>query len=259
MRTSNWILCLWGLGLITVACIDERPIYVDTGAAGTTGTGGTTGVAGTGFVTGVAGVTGAAGRSDAAGTGGTLLTGCPEVEQVFVAHSCALGNVCHDAKGTSANFSLGGLDFNDIAGWKRRLVGQYPKGGGTSLCGGSPLPYLVPGSLPAQGLLLSKLRYSNPVCGDKMPSIPPDLTPAEIDCVQRWANEITTSDLPVACTISCPANSYCRNITGAESSPGSFSCAPLPASCNGTPSCACVPSCFRCQEGADFIRCLAAA
>jgi hypothetical protein len=258
MRTSNWILCLWGLGLISLACVDDRPVYIDTGAGGTTGTGGTTGVAGTGFVTGAAGTGSVTG---AAGTAGIVQFGCDTVDQVFAAHSCALDAACHDAKGTSANFSLGGLDFTNILDWNRRLVGVYPKGGGTSLCGASPIPYLIAGSMPAQGLLLDKLRKVNPVCGERMPVIPPDLTADELDCIQRWANEVTGSLLPAFCTIECPANTYCRNLASHYRDPGSFSCVPLPASCNGTPSCDCirpVQGCFACQDSSDYIRCLAA-
>jgi hypothetical protein len=257
MRTSSWITCLWGLGLITLACVDDRPVYVDTGAAGTTGTAGTTGAAGTtGTGTGAAGtgfVTGVA------GTGGpTWQSGCFEVGQIFESKNCALTGACHDFNGAAANFSLLGLPFNDLDGWRQRLVGQYSKPGGVlgSMCGGSQMPYLVAGSYPAKGLLLNKLR-ANPSCGDRMPLLGDFLTTTELDCVQRWANKLT-GNLTPACPISCPGDSYCRNIAGSEGDAGTFACYPLPASCNGTLSCGCITGCFRCELDAGYIRCLAA-
>jgi hypothetical protein len=256
MRTSSWITCLWGLGLITLACVDDRPVYVDTGAAGTTGTAGTTGAAGTtgtgtgaagtGFVTGVAGAT------------GTVPLGCDEAGTIFETKNCALTGACHDRSADAANFSLEGLPFDDIDGWRRRLVGQYPKGGGTiaSMCGGAQMPYLVAGSLPAKGLLLNKLR-ANPPCGERMPTLGEYLTTTELDCVQRWANELV-AETP-ACPVTCQAGYYCRNLATNYKDVGFFSCEPMPTTCNGAPSCQCVLSCFACEEKLGYLRCLAAA
>jgi hypothetical protein len=222
MRTNSWITCLWGLGLISLACVDDRPIYVDTGTAGTNGASGTTGAAGTSGaagVTGLAGISGAGGTFGAAGTTGTAGTtgdfGCAEVGAIFEYKNCALAGACHDAKGSAANFSLAGLPFTDIAGWRERLVGKHSKGGGViaSACANSQQYYLVPGSVPATGLFLNKLR-ANPSCGDHMPIIGDHLTAAELDCVQRWANQLTSNALRPCIDTTCAGQ--CVGTCGGE-------------------------------------------
>jgi hypothetical protein len=59
------------------------------------------------------------------------------------------------------------------------------------MCFPSQVPYLVPGSAPATGLLLDKLFDDAPPCGARMPLIGSPLTNAEQDCLQRWANALT--------------------------------------------------------------------
>jgi hypothetical protein len=153
-----------------------------TGAAGTTGSAGT-GAAGTG----AAGTTGAAG-SGAAGTGGG--TGPCDAMPIFAAHSCSFDMACHDAKGSAAAFDM------KTAGWEKMLVGRLPRPGGSagigSSCLASGMPFLVAGSKPAKGLFLDKLFQVKPPCGDRMPLLPPVLTAQEMDCVQRWANGLTS-------------------------------------------------------------------
>ena len=91
-----------------------------------------------------------------------------------------------------------GLDM-ETAGWQNtNLVGKLPSGGGvdadrTSKCkpgAGANTPYLVAGSSPATGLFLSKLT-ANPPCGVRMPNLGNPLTPAEMACIQTWANALT--------------------------------------------------------------------
>jgi hypothetical protein len=145
----------------------------------TTGTGGAGGGAGGG---------GGGGSSGTAGTGGG--TGPCDATPIFAVHSCAVDMACHDAKGSAAGFDM------KTVGWEKKLVGVSPKAGGAqgigSVCTNVGMPYLVAGSAPARGLFLSKLQQPKPPCGSQMPLLPPDLTPQELDCVQRWANGIVS-------------------------------------------------------------------
>jgi len=104
---------------------------------------------------------------------------------VFMAKVCATPG-CHDAMGTSANFDMASAD------WQTHLVGVNPKGGGPlpSKCASNG-PYLVANMLPAKGLFLDKLKDgTTPACGVLMPQVGTRLTAEELDCVQRWANEL---------------------------------------------------------------------
>jgi hypothetical protein len=185
---------------------------------------------------------------------------------LFQEHNCALTAACHDSAGSSANFSMASLSFSDIAGWRERLVGKYPKGGGiiASMCGGSQQPYLVSGSSPATGLFLSKLRNVRPPCGDQMPSLPPSLTASELDCVQRWANQLTagTPTIPIpdsmflaACPITCGAGAHCVNYATSPEVVGRFICTPIPQLCEGVPNCGCVTNCAQCRQVSNYLRC----
>jgi hypothetical protein len=285
MRTNSWITCLWGLGLasfVSFACFEERPVFMDVGAAGTTGN--ALGAAGTGFLAGGAGVSGGgagvspgvsgtngfnpnpggAGIDGASGTTGIAGTtgistgvGCAEVGTIFETKNCALTGACHDANGAAANFSLTGLPFTDIEGWRTRLVGKHSNGGGTlaSACVNSQQFYLAPGSYPATGLFLNKLR-ANPSCGDRMPVLGEYLTASEMDCVQRWANQLTGP----SCRATCGPGTYCRytygSPDGGTQTSGTYACWPLPATCNGVLTCGCIqPGCASCQEQPDHVRC----
>jgi fibronectin-binding autotransporter adhesin len=153
-----------------------------TGAGGTGGTGG----GGAGGSAGAGGTGGGAGGSTGAGGG----TGACDAMPIFAVHSCAAEMACHDAKGSAASFNM------KTTGWEKNLVGVSSKTTGNapglgSVCGQSGMPYLVAGSSPASGLFLDKLRNAKPACGAQMPLIPPNLTPQELDCVQRWANGLT--------------------------------------------------------------------
>jgi hypothetical protein len=75
-----------------------------------------------------------------------------------------------------------------------RMVGKVAPGGGAgtlaSMCGGMNRVYLNPGSNPATGLFIDKLK-ANPPCGARMPNIGVELSAAELACVQTWANGLT--------------------------------------------------------------------
>jgi hypothetical protein len=106
------------------------------------------------------------------------------------AHTCTLANACHDAQGSAAGLNL------VSPGWERRLVNGMPLGGVSqmglqSMCTGQGRVYLVAGSQPATGLFLDKLREVPPPCGASMPLLGQRLTPAELACVQSWANALT--------------------------------------------------------------------
>jgi hypothetical protein len=152
-----------------------------TGGSGGAGGGGTAGTSGAG------GTGGAAGTSGAGGTGGG--TGPCNALPIFATHSCAAVMACHDASGSAAGFNMAS------PGWEKNLVGKYPKAGGAtglgSVCMQSTKPYLQANSSPATGLFLDKLFANKPACGAQMPLIPPNLSAAEMDCVQRWANGLT--------------------------------------------------------------------
>jgi pilus assembly protein FimV len=156
-----------------------------TGAAGSGGSGaaGSSGSAGSGGTTGTGG--GSGGSMGTAGTGGG---GPCNAMSIFAMHSCAFPGACHDASGTSAGFNMA------TPGWEKNLVGKVPQGGGaagfSSACKSSGMPYLMAGSVPAQGLFLKKLQ-PKPPCGSEMPVLTTYLTPDELACVQTWANSLT--------------------------------------------------------------------
>jgi hypothetical protein len=268
MRTNGWISLLWALGLVTPACFEDRPVYVAVtpstpGTAGTSGTPGVAGSDGSSGTTGFAGTDGTGGTTGSAGTGGIAPQGCPQVGQIFENKYCALQGACHDANGAAANFSLAGLPFSDLDGWRNRLVGKVPKGGGeiASICGASNSrrAYLVAGSLPATGLLLDKLRNANPSCGDQMPTLGDRLTAVELDCVQRWANALTPIPASTTtCPLSCGPGTYCRHSSTSSGvqTPGVWACYPIPAACMNGLTCGCLStSCFNCEQRQDHYRC----
>ncbi|HXU04608.1 MAG TPA: hypothetical protein VN903_26785 [Polyangia bacterium] len=127
------------------------------------------------------------------GGGGTAGTGggaCDAPAMVFDSKpngKCTtLG--CHDAM-----FKSGGLDLTNDAGLLGRLLDKLPDGTNSSVCGGTTTPYLVSGSMPAQGLLLDKM-FANPLpcggAGNRMPSLG-TLTQQDTDCIHAWANDVT--------------------------------------------------------------------
>jgi hypothetical protein len=121
---------------------------------------------------------------------GAPITGCDAAQAIFQTHFCTLAGACHDANGSAANLDLA------TNGWEARLVGGTPKGGGVgvpSTCGGFGRVYLFPGSYPARGLFLDKLFEKTPPCGAQMPNLPPLLDASERECIQRWADKLTTS------------------------------------------------------------------
>jgi len=140
--------------------------------------GGGTGTGGSGSGSGGTGGSGA-------GSGGATPPPC-DPAPIFKTHLCA-NTGCHDPSGTSANFDMGSSD------WQTRLVGVNPKGGGAlaSKCGELGAPYLKPGTMPATGLVLDKLKVdSTQPCGDLMPLVSAKLTATEVACIQDWANSL---------------------------------------------------------------------
>jgi len=182
MRSIVSVAILWAV-LFMQSCGDRA--LPGGGAAGTSGVAGASGIAGS---SGVAGSSGAPGSSGVAGTSGTAGRGSTcDVTPIFQEHYCTLQGACHDAQGSAANFDMAS------PGLEKRIVGVFPRGGGVipSMCMNVGIPYLMPGSVPATGLFLQKLRSNHPPCGEQEPPLGPALTPTELDCVQRWANAIT--------------------------------------------------------------------
>jgi hypothetical protein len=141
-------------------------------------------------LSGSAGSTGAAGNPGMAGTSGGL-PGCPNIEMVIMKTGCNIDGVCHGAN-PAANFDM------LTAGWETHLVGQAPKGGGQlapSICATDnafkTIPYINAGTMPATGLLMTKLTSAacSPM-GKQMPSGLPPLTPDQLKCFQDFANKL---------------------------------------------------------------------
>ena len=70
-------------------------------------------------------------------------------------------------------------------------------------------------------------------------------TDASNDVVSVDAAECTPPD--TACTTPCPPGTYCLRASGPIGH--DLGCTTIPASCNGTPSCACMADCFCPAEG----------
>jgi hypothetical protein len=183
MKTPAPLVLLCVLGCLAVGCLENRPIVV-----GDAGLPQQNGIAGT------AGVSGASGRGavTAAGLGGAGGYNppytCDMVHLINQKYSCTLIGACHDANGSAAGLNL------TQAAWPK-LVGTYPSTAGglafPSMCLAPGLPYLVKGTLPAQGLLLDKLK-APPPCGAQMPDIGGPVSLADMECFQAWANELTS-------------------------------------------------------------------
>jgi hypothetical protein len=198
-RTSPPLLV--ALLSLAAACSGDRGFLPSDGGAGAAagaGGGGSAGSGGAGngaTFTGAAGSGGAAAGAGAAGFGGAA--GQPatcDAKPVFEKYFCAVAGACHDARGSGGNFDMA------TAGWERKLVGVLPKGGGDipSKCASLGRPYLIAGRLPAEGLFLDKLKPPPP-CGDQDPLIGGPITPADLACIQSWANGIVadaTGPLP---------------------------------------------------------------
>jgi hypothetical protein len=187
MKTRAWLVLLWGLGPLAAGCWTDRPLYVatsDDASPPPTGAAGTTGAAGGGDNTG-----------GGAGNGGSAAAGCDQALNIFRKYICSIAGACHDANGSAAGLSLAELDQSGTVDWRAKFVGVYPKGGGArpspSMCFPSSIPYLVPGSQPATGLLLDKLLQFTPPCGSRMPLVGGPLSASELGCVQRWADALT--------------------------------------------------------------------
>jgi hypothetical protein len=157
--------------------LDPELAKMATGAGNSTGTGG----GGTG-----GGGTGGGGSS---GTGGTVASNCTGGNDgaMMVASICATSG-CHDT--SDAPFS-GGLDLTVNSSIGSRLVGGSA---GTvaqnSSCTGMG-PYLDPGSNPATGLLIDKVKATFP-CGNQMPFGGTPLTAQQQTCLVQWATTLTS-------------------------------------------------------------------
>jgi hypothetical protein len=185
------LLCV--VSCLSLACLDDRPLPIDHAAASPMGGAGTMGI-------------NPSGRAGSGGKGVTTAKGCHITALVGSGSSTSPGRYfctlpgCHSTcvnAGCANDNSVGatGLDMTS-ADWPQKLLGTLPSnapdGLSPSLCLGVNEPYLVKGTVPAQGLFLDKLR-SNPPCGDQMPFTGVLQVSAEdLDCFQRWADALTT-------------------------------------------------------------------
>jgi hypothetical protein len=173
-----------GIALLTVTLTGcpgslQNPQDFPPAASGTAGTSGGAGTTAAGGTTGGAGTTGAA---------GTMASNCDMPTLINTKYMCTLAGACHDATGAAANLSLVQADWP-------KLVNQVPKGGGAgtaSICANDPafktIPYIMKGTNPATGLLLTKIKMD--ACspgGKQMPNLGVLLSAADAVCFQQWA------------------------------------------------------------------------
>ncbi|HMF40336.1 MAG TPA: hypothetical protein VKQ32_06570 [Polyangia bacterium] len=139
--------------------------------------------------TGQAGAGGSVGAGGAAGTGGTGGTICDAPHQVFQStdtqRGCGSDNGCHGAV-----LHESGLDLVS-PGVIARLLDKAPDPTTSISCMGSTMPYLIPNSNPASGLLIDKLK-SSPSCGVAQPYPLGNLPADQKSCLLQWATAVTT-------------------------------------------------------------------
>lgn len=113
--------------------------------------------------------------------GGTFVPSCAEAPRLLETQ-CLL---CH---GNPPTPTFGNLDL-ESPGAAARLVGQPAYTGTGGLCAGMG-NLLDPGTLPATGILMDKIKFTQD-CGTGMPygALTP-LPAADQDCLQRWANDL---------------------------------------------------------------------
>ena len=206
MKALSRLALLSLLGPLAAACSGNRPIAVgvdggasQAGGAGTiSGTGGSPAQGGSGGAPAQGEAGGSpvqSGAGGSSGVGGVSPPGC-DVNPIFGTNGlqgkyyCTVIGACHDAERSAT-----GLDMTS-ADWAQKLVGTLPSDSPTqpllpSMCLGTNEPYLIKGSYPARGLFLDKLK-SPPPCGYVMPNIGGPITATDMECVQDWANALTT-------------------------------------------------------------------
>lgn len=120
------------------------------------------------------------GGSGGPGTAGTTGTAPCDAFGMILGNAakCATAGACHGPTGTQ------GVDLM-TPGVVARLVGKMST---TATCGASGMPFLVAGSNPPTGLLLTKLDAAPP-CGAKMPfaDIGGVLSASDLACINDWA------------------------------------------------------------------------
>ncbi|MDB4982263.1 MAG: hypothetical protein JWM82_3015 [Myxococcales bacterium] len=175
MRIPIPLTIVLAAGVVLASCFGDRGVlFVDPSVddGGVKPTGGTSGSNG-----------GASGNSGVAGA-----PGC-DVAPIMLKSGCTIDGVCH------GTMPAAGLDLR-TSGWQMRLLGTGPtRGAGLlakTMCADQGRIYLVPGSNPAVGLLMDKLR-PNPPCGAQMPFGLPALQPQDLECFQAWATALTTN------------------------------------------------------------------
>ncbi len=115
------------------------------------------------------------------GAGGGAVCNAP----ALMVGKCTVG--CH----SPASALNAGLDLSsdNVA---ERLLNKTSNGSGASTCGFSTTPYLIPGSNPADGLLIDKVRNVQPECGAQMPWVNPAAWSADdTACLIDWATSVT--------------------------------------------------------------------
>jgi hypothetical protein len=112
------------------------------------------------------------------GAGGTVATTCANADTL-------LRTKCTTCHSSPAPIIYANLDLMS-AGVAQRLVGQPATTISSGACGGKG-NLLDPGVLPATGILIDKINFSQ-TCGSGMPVGGVVMAPADIDCLQAWAN-----------------------------------------------------------------------
>ena len=120
-------------------------------------------------------------ESGTGGDGGGAIASCPDAPRLIETHCMA----CH---GSPPAVVFAELDLQ-TASVAARLVGQAAYTGAGGLCAGMG-NLLDPDTLPATGILIDKIRFTQH-CGAGMPfgALAP-LAAAEQECLQGWANNL---------------------------------------------------------------------
>src|SRR5262245_22575731 len=133
------------------------------------------------------GLLGCPGNLDPSLTGGTGVCDAPATlfKSTDTLQGCGNDVSCH-----GATVHVAGLDLVS-PGVISRLVGKMPDPAMSLSCTSSTMPYLVPNSDPAMGLMLDKLN--NPAsCGSPMPFPSGGLASDKRTCLMEWATAVTT-------------------------------------------------------------------
>jgi len=130
--------------------------------------------------TGGSGNTGGGGGSSSVCDAPTMVLQSTDLQK-----GCGSAASCH-----RATLKESGLDLVS-PGVVARLLGKAPDPTTSLSCMASTMQYLIPNTMPAQGLMIDKLN-TTPTCGSAMPYPLGNLPSAQRTCLMEWATAVTT-------------------------------------------------------------------